>query len=144
MSRSGATYAVTTVTKARTPLFADAALARTVISEIARCDEDGAIVSHAWVVMPDHLHWIFELRIGSLGRCMQAFKSRSARRINEAAKSSGAAWQAGFYDRCLRDDGDLLEQVRYLAMNPVRRGLVARIEDYPFWWCRWLGSSADL
>ena len=98
----------------------------------------------AWVLMPDHVHWLLKLEQGSLGSCMQAFKSRTARGINAVRGASGPVWQAGFYDHQLRNDEDLAAQARYVVANPLRRGLVDRIEDYPHWWCPWIVSTPAL
>ena len=94
--------------------------------------------------MPDHLHWVLELRDGSLSEVMQSFKSRSAREINERRGGVGRIWQPGFHDHRVRNEAALLKHVRYALDNPRRRGLVERLADYPFWWCRDMESVADL
>ena len=48
-------------------------------------------------------------------------------------------WQEGYYDHGLRDDEDYRAGVRYVMQNPIRAGLVRRVEDYPYiilprWW----------
>jgi REP element-mobilizing transposase RayT len=87
--------------------------------------------------MPDHMHWLFELRAGTLATCMQRFKSLSARALRAAGRSGGAVWQAGYYDHRLRSEGDLTKQARYIVENPVRKGLVCDWRDYPYAWCRY-------
>ena len=139
-SQPGAVYVVTTVLYRRTPLFLDPALARIAAGEL----RTAATESFAWVLMPDHIHWLLRLRDRSLARCVQAFKSRSAHSINVARGTSGAVWQAGYYDHRLRGDEDLRVQARYVVANPLRRGLVTRIEDYPHWWCPWISATIDL
>ncbi|MCB1567695.1 MAG: transposase [Xanthomonadales bacterium] len=139
-SRPGAIYVITTVLHQRATLFLDPALARLAAEEL----QAGAAAGLAWVVMPEHVHWLLQLRATPLARCVQAFKSRSARTINAARGVSGTVWQAGYYDHRLRDDEDLRKQARYLVANPLRRGLVARIEDYPHWWCPWISSTTLL
>ena len=143
-SQLGAHYVVTTVTLNREPIFQQCHLADVAATEIARCQEEGRIASLAWVIMPDHVHWLLELKQGSLSRCLQAFKSRSARTANTEILGGGSIWQPGFYDHRVRDDEDLLTQARYLVSNPIRRGLVSRIEDYPHWWCQWVQRTEDL
>ncbi len=144
LSQAGTSYVVTTLVDQRRPLFCDPLLAGIVVKEIERCTSDANVTSQAWVVMPDHVHWLFQLRCDPLSRCLQAFKSRSARAINAEVMTHGRVWQPGFYDHRLRHDDDLATQARYLVTNPLRSGLVQRIEDYPFWWCRWIERSADL
>ncbi|MFD0738755.1 transposase [Lysobacter koreensis] len=141
MSEIGAYYAVTMVTHRHKPYLGNVDQARPVIAELAACK--GA-ESLAWVVMPDHVHWLFQLRLGTLSGCVQAMKSRSSRTIRASAGSCEPLWQAGFYDHRLRNDDDLPAQARYIVANPLRRGLVQRIDEYPFWWCRWIRREADL
>lgn len=137
-------FVVTTVTDARQTLFADQAIANVAIDELNSLSTQ-TVVSHAWVLMPDHLHWMFELRESfGLSRVMQVFKSRSAVRINRVRRRAEPVWQAGFHDHRLRNTEDFLAQARYIVANPLRRGLVERIEDYPHWWCRWIRGSGGL
>ena len=44
----------------------------------------------------------------------------------------GVRWQKDFFDRVLRDDDELVRQLRYVAENPVRRGLVRDWREYAF------------
>lgn len=60
-SESGQVYLVTAVTEQRTPLFNDPYLARALVREMRRLDDLRNVNSLAWVVMPDHLHWLIEL-----------------------------------------------------------------------------------
>ena len=54
-------YCITTVTRNRYPLFKDINAARLLVHEIRRLQERGEVKSLAWVIMPDHLHWLFQL-----------------------------------------------------------------------------------
>ena len=66
-------YAITAVTRDRRPFFLDSNLAAAVIAEIHFCEVGHLLENCAWVVMPDHLHWMFRLRTDDLSRCLQAF-----------------------------------------------------------------------
>ena len=47
-------------------------------------------------------------------------------------KMSGeAVWQAGYFERVLRENEDIRTVVAYILDNPVRRGLVENARDYP-------------
>jgi len=96
------------------------------------------VTSMAWVVMPDHLHWLVELRQGSLAELMCRIKSRSSRSINLMLGDSGQRWQRGYYDRALRRDEDLRAAARYIIMNPIHAGWVKRVGDYPLWDAIWV------
>jgi putative transposase len=39
-------------------------------------------------------------------------------------------WQRDFFDHRLRNDQELQEKTSYILMNPVRRGLCVRAEDW--------------
>ncbi len=42
-------------------------------------------------------------------------------------------WQTGYHERVLRSDEAALTVIAYMVANPLRRGLVERPEDWPFW-----------
>jgi REP element-mobilizing transposase RayT len=92
----------------------------------------------AWVLMPDHLHWLFILGDGELANVVRVSKSRSARAVNLMLQREGPVWQKGYYDHAVRDDEDLRKLARYIVDNPLRSGLVQRIGDYPLWDAVWL------
>ena len=61
--------------------------------------ESGAVSSLAWVVMPDHVHWLFQLgEAQTLSSVVKSFKARSAQRVNRYLNRQGALWQKAFYD----------------------------------------------
>ena len=100
-------------------------------------DGRGLTASLAWVLMPDHLHWLFQLESGSLSTLIQQFKAGTAQSINQTQQRRGSVWQAGFHGHCVRDERSLGKIARYLLENPIRAGLVSDIADYPYWWCAW-------
>ena len=50
----------------------------------------------------------------------------------ERQRTGRYLWQEGYWDHTLRDDESLLAIAAYIVLNPVRAGLVASPEDYPF------------
>lgn len=137
-SELGRLYLLTTTVAGRVPIFHELHLARLVIGQFRQAQDEGLASSLAWVVMPDHIHWLMELRQASLNTLMQRFKSRSARSVNAACGRQGRLWQPGFHDRALRREDDILEVARYIVANPLRAGLVQRLGDYPHWDAVWL------
>ena len=138
-SLPGHYYHVTTTTAQRAPLFLDFYAA----SAVARCFDSAALqgdaMTMAWVVMPDHAHWL--LRLGerdSLASVVNRIKSSSARESNRASGRTGPVWARGYFDRVVRTDDDLTTVASYLVANPVRAGLVSTIAAYPFWNTAWL------
>ncbi|MDO9599630.1 MAG: transposase [Azoarcus sp.] len=132
-------YHVTIVTKGRLPLFHDITLGRLIVSHVREQDERALTSTLAWVLMPDHLHWLFELgTTKSLSAIMQSLKGASARTINAHRHSSGAVWQRAYHDHALRTDEDVVATARYIVANPLRAGLVDEIGKYPLWDAVWL------
>ncbi|AOE82881.1 transposase [Pseudomonas sp. TCU-HL1] len=139
VSRAGQIYHITTTTEGRRPLFRDFHSARIAVAELRRLHEQNVVNSLAWVLMPDHLHWLVQLKgpIG-LSTVIKVFKGRSARQLGLHVETAGAVWQAGFHDHAMRYEEDVRQVARYIVANPLRAGLVERIGDYPFWDVCWL------
>jgi REP element-mobilizing transposase RayT len=131
-------YLLTTNTLDRKPIFADFALGRLVVHQFRRAQDLGLANSLAWVVMPDHFHWLIELQSGSLSELMQKTKSLSTKAVNQATGRNIGLWQRGFHDRALRREEDLVKMARYVVANPLRAGLVERLGDYPLWDAIWV------
>ncbi|MGJ7550864.1 REP-associated tyrosine transposase [Pseudomonas alloputida] len=137
-SEFGRLYLITTNTRDRVPLFTDFHWARTIVHQLRKSDEDMACRSLAWVLMPDHLHWLIELNDVGLSDLMCAFKSRSSCALYRAGADRRQIWQSSFHDRALRREEDVKAVARYIIANPVRAGLVKRAGEYPYWDCVWL------
>ena len=139
VSMQGQAYLLTTVTRDRAPVFADFTLARAAIAAMRSCDDLGESQTLAFVLMPDHLHWLMVLRAPTLEAVVRRFKSASARTVNQMRRAQGQAlWQIGFHDHALRAEEDLRDAARYLVGNPVRAGLVDSVMDYSHWDAVWL------
>jgi REP element-mobilizing transposase RayT len=135
-------YCVTTVTRGRIPVFIDLAAARMLIRELRRLHDSGTVNSLAWVVMPDHLHWMLQLNgHWGLSRVVKSMKACSARAVNGYLGQEGSLWQRAYYDRAARMDDDVRQLARYIIANPLRAGLVEHIGNYPHWDCIWLDGS---
>lgn len=80
------------------------------------------------VLMPDHLHALIAFALGEdLRTSVIAWKRFTARQF-------GLQWQRDFFDHRIRDDAAHTEKWRYVSQNPVRAGLTAKSEDWPFLW----------
>lgn len=132
-------YFITTVIHKRRKLFVNLDICRNIILQMKQFDDEGHIETIAWVIMPDHIHWLFELKTDyDLATVVKRFKGRSARKLNLLLGERGKFWQHAYYDHALRNDEDIKKVARYIVANPLRAGLVERIEDYPYWDAVWL------
>ncbi|VVQ06994.1 hypothetical protein PS918_04793 [Pseudomonas fluorescens] len=131
-------YLLTANTLKREPVFRNYTLGRLVVHQFRQAQDEGFADSLAWVVMPDHFHWLIQLNKGSLGQLMCQAKSLSTRAINAATGRTGSLWQQGFHDHALRKEEDLVRLARYVVANPLRAGLVEKLGDYPLWDAIWV------
>ena len=138
-SEPGRIYHITNRTADKRRFFADFQSARSVVAALRHESTADRCRTLAFVVMPDHLHWLLQLIAGvTLHRTVNNVKARSARAVNLLQQRSGPVWQRGFHDRAIRRDEDLPAIARYIVANPVRAGLVSRIGEYPHWDAVWL------
>jgi REP element-mobilizing transposase RayT len=100
-SESGRQYLITLVTVGREQLFTSWRFAYPVIDAFKCAQRDAEVESLCWVVMPDHLHWLIELKNDSLSPVLGRLKSRSTVAMNRLLNRKGALWQKGFHDRAL-------------------------------------------
>ena len=57
-------------------------------------------------------------------------KKISTLRLHAARGSHGPFWQRQFWDRFVRQAKEFRERLDYMHLNPVRKGLVRRPEDW--------------
>lgn len=80
-----------------------------------------------YVVMPEHVHLLVsEPERGTLRAALQLLKQTTARKLHPGAPF----WQARYYDFNVWSDRKRIEKLRYMHRNPVKRGLVAKPEDW--------------
>ncbi|MCH8553438.1 MAG: transposase [Natronospirillum sp.] len=129
-------YHLTTTTVDREPVFADFGAARGLIHTLRKATETEAVISVAFVVMPDHLHWLVQSLDGRIDILMRRVKSESSQKLGRPV------WQKGYHDRCLRREEDIREVARYIIANPLRAGLVRSVREYPHWDAAFVQAAA--
>ncbi|MBE0484481.1 MAG: transposase [Bacterioplanes sp.] len=137
-SQPNGIYLITAVTVNRAPLFADWSVGCAAV----RAFSDATLLKNSqllcWVLMPDHVHWMVQLGPeADLSTLVGAMKSSSARSVRRLGVDQ-AVWAAGFHDRAIRRDEDIVAAARYVVANPLRAGLVRRFGGYPFWDSVWV------
>jgi REP element-mobilizing transposase RayT len=83
-----------------------------------------------YVLMPDHAHFFAVpfpngVTLGSWVKAIKAF-------VRLAGTEHRIHWQKGFFDHVLRSAESYSEKWVYVRQNPVRAGLVAEADDWPF------------
>jgi REP element-mobilizing transposase RayT len=94
---------------------------------------------HAFCLMRNHIHIVVQAGDIPLSRIMQNISLRFTKWINYSQSRTGHLFQGRYKALLIDADAYLLELVRYIHLNPVRAGIVAAAEEYP-----WSGHGAYL
>jgi len=82
--------------------------------------------------MPNHVHALLTPQ-RDLWQVTKWIKGASARRANQMLGRSGAPfWQDESFDHWVRTSSEFEHILNYIAMNPVRAGLVSEPSQWPF------------
>ena len=93
---------------------------------------------HAWCIMPNHVHTIFEPIPGhALPSILHSLKSFTAKVANRVLGKTGEFWQEEYYDHLIREGKDYMHAMRYLLDNPIKAGL----ENWPWVWSCGCGTG---
>jgi len=124
-------YFITFCCHQRQHVFRDARQAASLVQDLNSHSARNSFWVHAYCVMPDHVHLLLQgCAAGSnLAAFLRSFKQSTAQKY--LAKTGQRLWQKRFYDYILRprDSADCVAW--YIWLNPVRKGLCARSEEYP-------------
>lgn len=88
----------------------------------------------SWIVMPNHVHVIVRpLGKHLLDEIVKSWKGFTGREANKLLGRTGEPfWAREYYDHLLRDDAERARLSDYIHDNPVKAGLCARPEDWPW------------
>ncbi len=87
---------------------------------------------HAFVIMPNHVHLLMT-PLRAVSKVMQSLKRFTAREGNRILGLTGQPfWQDESFDRLVRNDKEFEQIGQYIEMNPVKAGLAATPEEFPW------------
>jgi putative transposase len=144
-------YFITFCIERRRPVLANPGAWEICLRIFSRLDEWTTLAA---IAMPDHLHALVapldrDASVAAFSKWFKrwfddeycrAFVSDAVPKKGDCRASVPDAvpadqtwkWQEGCFDRLLRSDESLSDKWEYLRQNPVRAGLVANPEDWPF------------
>ncbi|MGP0172088.1 REP-associated tyrosine transposase [Pseudomonas sp. NCHU5208] len=95
----------------------------------------------ALVILPDHLHMLmvlppddadFSARVRMFKASFVAvLRQQAGSKVCTNAKGEANIWQRRFWEHLIRDQQDYRNHLDYIHINPVKHGLVARVQDWP-------------
>ena len=98
----------------------------------------------AYSIMPNHVHLVVDFSIQikpdlpyednykQLYEVMKLIKGNTGYYANKILNKTGSFWQKESYDHYVRNQKELANIVFYTLNNPVKAGLVEKIEDWPY------------
>ena len=95
-----------------------------------------------YVVMPEHVHLLIsEPERGRLSIALQMLKQITAQQLR--LPEGAPFWLPRYYDFNVWSEAKRVEKLRYIHRNPVKRGLVERLEDWLWSSFRHYATGAD-
>jgi putative transposase len=93
----------------------------------------GRFKVHEFVVMPDHFHVLITVDGNtSIERAVQLIKGNYSFRRKRELGFNGETWQRGFSEVRVNDRKSFIAHKEYIDDNPVKAGLAAIAEEYPY------------
>lgn len=89
-------------------------------------------VCHAYCLMTNHYHLLIETPEGNLSAGMRQLNGVYTQAFNRTHARVGHVFQGRFKAILVDRDAYLFEVARYIVLNPVRAGMVADVEDWPW------------
>jgi len=128
------TFFVTTQTWMRKRLFQSERNALLLIDVLRSSIRARRFTLHDFVIMPDHIHLLLTPAPDvTLEKAVQFIKGGFSFRLKRENGYTGEVWQRGFSDHRVYDGDSLANHRLYIAENPVKAGLAATPDQYP--WC---------
>jgi len=102
----------------------------------------------AWVVMPNHIHVLFQSMNGwTAAKIVASWKKFTGNKICDHRFRTGEGprppiWHREYWDRYIRNQDHLQQAINYIHSNPVKAGLVDSAEAWP--WSSAFPGNANL
>ena len=129
------TYFVTTQCWQRRTLFQTTELANLLLDTLQQYRSEGRYDLHEFVIMPNHVHLVLDIRLAPLSQILKQAKGRTAKIANGLLDRTGAFWGPDYFDSLVLGGDHLQRIIRYVENNPVEAHFVGEPRD-------WLWSSA--
>jgi REP element-mobilizing transposase RayT len=128
----GAVFHVTTRGNARRKVFLGDDDCHRFLDLLAQAVMRYDWLCYAYCLMPNHYHLVVETPSPTLSRGMQFLNATYAQSFNHQHRKVGHVVQGRFKSIIVEKESHLLELARYVALNPVRAGIVGFPEEWPW------------
>jgi REP element-mobilizing transposase RayT/DNA-binding transcriptional regulator YiaG len=115
---------------ARKNIFLDEEDKNRFIEILSEKNKDRKFAIYAYCLMDNHVHFLINEGSDEIGRIMKRINISYAYYFNKKYVRTGHLFQDRFKSEGIENDAYLLSAVRYIHNNPVKAGIVKKIEEY--------------
>jgi putative transposase len=148
---SESTFFVTSTIVDWIPIFTSEKYYSIIINNIKFYQSNYNLTIFAYVILENHFHLIISNK--NISKTIQSLKKYTAKEIIENLRNDGRTdilkkfelarknykttskhqiWQEGFHPKEIFTGKELWQKIKYIHMNPVRKGLVEKPEDWKY------------
>ena len=125
-------YSLTFCTDHRRHLFTRPPVVELVLARISRVAKEHEFDVIAYCFMPDHLHLLIEGKSDQSDCKKFIARAKQYSAFFYSRTYHSVLWQRYGFEHVLRSEEVSWVVARYILENPIRAGMVRRVEDYPF------------
>ena len=129
---TGALYNVTSRGDRREAIYRDDEDREEWLAVLSQVCERFNWILHAWCQMTNHYHLLVETIDGHLSRGMRQLNGVYTQRFNRRHGEVGHLYQGRYKAILVQKESYLLELTRYVVLNPLRAGMVEKLEEWPW------------
>ena len=129
---AGAFYHITARGNERKDIFKSRRDREQFLSYLASASERYQAIIHVYCLMSNHYHLLLETSAGNLSQIMRHINGAYTTYFNTKRRRAGHLFQGRYKAILVEADEYAQELSRYIHLNPVRAGITANPEEYPW------------
>ncbi|MGE3609122.1 MAG: transposase [Bacteriovoracaceae bacterium] len=102
------------------------------VKQLKHAHQEHQLAIHAFVLMGNHFHLLCHTPGANLDKIMHGFQRQTSIRILSRVQSENHLWGGRYKWSLIQSQQHYYQVYRYIFQNPIRAGLVNRVEDYPY------------
>ena len=100
------------------------------LDELEQAIEEGSLTLLSYCIMDNHIHILINSDTDSMADVFRRINLKFALRYNKKYDQVGHVFQGRYKSEVVNTDQYLLSAIRYIHNNPVKAGIVFKVENY--------------